>query len=412
MQKLKQTDKEIYDALEAEKKRQEETLNLIPSENYPSRAVMEATGGVFMGKYAEGYPGRRYYGGNTNADVVENLARERAKALFRADHANVQPLSGTHMNMAVYLGLLKPGDGILAMDLSHGGHLSHGSPVSHTGKLFDFQWYKVNKTTGKIDFENLRSLALQYKPKLIVCGYTSYPRDYDYADFKKVADEIGAITMADISHIGGLVAGGVMANPFDVGFDIVTATTHKTLRGPRGGIILCKKEFAEAIDKSVFPGLQGGPHMDNIAGIAVALLEANTTEFKTYAKQVLTNAQALSTTLSTLGAKLVTGSTENHLLVVDTVASFGLDGKETETILESVGIIVNKQIIPDDSRSPMKPSGIRLGTPAITTRGMGEKEMETVAELIFELLLRKNEAITEKTKKEVKNLCSKFPINP
>lgn len=397
--------------IESEKKRQSETISLIPSENYSSQAVIEAAAGVFMGKYAEGYPGRRYYGGNTNADQIENLARERAKKLFRAEHANVQSLSGTNMNMAVYLGLLSPGDTIMAMDLTHGGHLSHGSPVSYSGKLFNFVWYKTDPITGEIREKDLFELAKKTNPKMLVCGYTSYPRDLDYASFKKVANEVGAITAADISHIGGLVAAGAMKNPFDFGFDIVTTTTHKTLRGPRGGIILSKKEFADRIDKSVFPGLQGGPHMDNIAGIAVALGEAEKLEFREYAKQVLLNAKVLAESLALAGASLITGGTENHLMIVDTIKSFGMDGKVAESLLEEVGIVVNKQVIPDDPNPPMRPSGIRLGTPAVTSRGMGEKEMKIIASWIIEILgKRPDEAGLKKTGKEVNNLCKKFPI--
>jgi len=405
-------DKEVKQILDQERERQQKTLSLIPSENHPSQDVVDTVGGVFTGKYAEGYPGKRYYGGNTNADQIENLARERAKKIFRADHANVQPLSGSAMNMAVYLGLLNTGDTILAMDLSHGGHLSHGSPVSHTSKLFNFVWYKTNPETGEIDYEELSRLAQEHKPKLVVCGYTSYPLDYDYEKFKKVADEAGAYTYADVSHIAGFIAGGVMKNPFDFGFDVVGTTTHKSLRGPRAGLILCKSELAEKIDKSVFPGLQGGPHMDNVAALAVALGEAETSEFKDYASQTLKNAKVLAEELKNAGVILITGRTENHMVVIDTVKSFGIDGKEAEERLESLGIIVNKQIIPDDPNPPMKPSGIRLGTPAVTTRGLKEDEIKELAEYIFNVLnYSEGNKSHSLIKEKVSELCDKFVIS-
>ena len=378
---LEQEDPDVNSALLREEARQRLGVELIPSENYVSPAVLEALGSVFTNKYSEGFPGRRYYGGNENTDVIENLAIERAKKLFRCDHANVQPLSGSPMNQAVYLALLKPGDTIMGMDLSHGGHLTHGSPVSHMGRLFNWIRYKTDPANGgKIDFEQLMKLAKEHKPKIILCGYTSYPRDYDYADFKKVADEVGAYTMADIAHIGGLVAGGVMRNPFDYGFDIVTTTTHKTLRGPRGGMILSRgkvgnplkapepgteREYLPTIlDRSVFPGLQGGPHMNQIAAVAVALKEADTPEFKAYAKQVLLNAKALASALMQAGAKLVTDGTDNHMMVIDCVKSWNVPGKEVEKTLDKVGITTNKSLIPDDPNPPFNPSGLRLGTPA------------------------------------------------
>src|SRR3989344_3981662 len=373
---LEQEDPDVNSALLREEARQRLGVELIPSENYVSPAVLEALGSVFTNKYSEGFPGRRYYGGNENTDVIENLAIERAKKLFRCDHANVQPLSGSPMNQAVYLALLKPRHTIMGMDLSHGGHLTHGSPVSHMGKLFNWIRYKTQPDKeGKIDFDKLLNLAKEHKPKIILCGYTSYPRDYDYSDFKKVADEVGAITMADIAHIGGLVAGEVMRNTFVYGFDIVTTTIHKTLRGPRGGIILSRgkvgnplkapepgteREYLPTVlDRSVFPGLQGGPHMNQVAAIAVCLKEADTPEFKMYAKQVLLNAKALATGLMSLGVKLVTDGTDNHMMVIDCVTSWKLVGKDVEKTLDKVGITTNKSLIPDDPQPPFNPSGHR-----------------------------------------------------
>lgn len=412
MTALQQTDPDVYAALIGEKQRESNGIELIPSENYVSEAVLEAIGSVFTNKYAEGYPGKRYYGGQTYTDIVENLARDRAKKLFRAEHANVQPLSGSPMNQAVYFAFLKPGDTVLGMDLSHGGHLTHGHPVSHMGKIFNFVRYKTHpEENGRIDFDELMKVAKEAKPKIVLCGYTSYPRDYDYRDFKKIADEVGAITMADVAHIGGLIAADAMRNPFDFGFDIVTTTTHKTLRGPRGGMVMCKAKFAEIIDKSVFPGLQGGPHMNAIAGIAVALKEADTPEFKEYAQQILKNAKVLAKTLMDAGAKLVTNGTDNHMMVMDTVVSFGIDGKVAEGILDKVSITVNKQVIPDDVNPPLRPSGIRIGAPAATTRGMKEKEMEMLGNWIYEALKnRDNEEKLAAIKKDVETFCKKFPV--
>ena len=409
---LKQNDSEVYNALIGEEEREKKGVELIPSENYTYPEVFAANGSVLTNKYAEGYPGRRYYGGQTYTDAVESLAIERAKKLFRCEHANVQPLSGSPMNQAVYLAFLKPGDTILGMDLSHGGHLTHGAPVSHMGKIFNFVRYKTNPDeNGKIDFEELMRVAKETKPKIILCGYTSYPRDYDYADFKKVADEVGAITMADVAHIGGLIAGGAMRNPFDYGFDIVTTTTHKSLRGPRAGMILCKKEYAEIIDKSVFPGLQGGPHMNTIAGIAVALGKALQPEFKEYASQILKNATALAQTLMKNGANLVTNGTDNHMMVMNTVSSFGIDGKLAEQTLDKISITVNKQIIPDDPNPPLKPSGIRIGTPAATTRGMKEEHMIKLGNWIIEALKNyENEEKLKEIRNEVETMCKTFPV--
>jgi glycine hydroxymethyltransferase len=315
------------------------------------------------------------------------------------------------MNQAAYLGLLEPGDTVLAMDLSHGGHLTHGAPVSHMGRIFRFVRYKTNPADGAIDFDELRRLARETRPRLVLCGYTSYPRDYDYAEFRRVADEVGALAMADVSHVGGLIAGGAMRNPFDSGFDVVTTTTHKTLRGPRAGLVLCRKELADAIDRSVFPGLQGGPHMNTIAAIAVTLRKAAEPEFSAYARQVLANAKALAGRLLSEGARLVTGGTDNHMIVVDTVESFGLDGKKAEETLDAVSITVNKQICPDDPRPPLRPSGIRLGTPAVTTRGMTEAEMERLGGWIATALRRAGEtAPLERLRDEIESFCGRFPV--
>jgi glycine hydroxymethyltransferase len=332
--------------------------------------------------------------------------------LFRAEHANVQPLSGSPMNQAAYFAFLKPGDTVLAMELSHGGHLTHGAPVSHMGKVFNFVRYKtVADGSGAIDFDELLKIAKATRPKILLCGYSSYPRDYDYASFKHIADEVGALTMADIAHIGGLVAANVMRNPFDAGFDIVTTTTHKTLRGPRGGLILCRSALAKAIDAAVFPGLQGGPHMNNIAGAAITFQKAAEPAFRSYAEQVLKNAKAFAAALLDAGVKLVTGGTDNHLLVIDTVQSFGLDGKRAEEILDRIGITTNKQVIPDDTRPPLRPSGIRLGTPACTTRGMDETAMAALADwLVTALRAPDDNSLLERLGAEVKTLCRRYPV--
>ncbi|MFP6807496.1 MAG: serine hydroxymethyltransferase [Pseudomonadales bacterium] len=408
---LEQNDPDVYAALRGEEARQRTGIELIPSENYTFPEVLAALGSVFTNKYSEGYPGRRYYGGQEFTDIIENLARDRAKEVFRCEHANVQPLSGSAMNQAVYLGLLEPGDTIMAMDLSHGGHLTHGSPVSHMGSLFNFVRYITDPSDGSIDYDQVRKDALEHKPKMILCGYTSYPRDIDYEQFKKIADEVGALTMTDASHFGGLVAGGSMANPFDFGFDIVTTTTHKSLRGPRGGMVLCRKEFRAKIDKSVFPGLQGGPHMNAVAAIAITLLKAQSDEFKEYAQQVLVNSKTLAAALMDKQVSLVTGGTDNHMMVLDTVASFGLDGRVAEEILDKVQITTNKQIIPDDPNPPLRPSGIRIGTPAATTRGMKEADMERLATWIVDCLQNpEDEAKIESIRSEVETFCKGFPV--
>lgn len=408
---LQQQDPDVYAALKGEEQRQSAGIELIPSENYTFPEVLATLGSVFTNKYSEGYPGRRYYGGQEYTDRIEDLARERAKAVFNCEHANVQPLSGSAMNQAVYLGLLEPGDTIMAMDLSHGGHLTHGAPVSHMGKLFNFVRYVTNPEDGSVDYDKVREDALKHKPKLVLCGYTSYPRDIDYAKFKAIADEVGAITMTDASHFGGLVAGKAMNNPFDFGFDIVTTTTHKSLRGPRGGMVLCRKPFASKIDKSVFPGLQGGPHMNAIAGIAVTLKRAQTQEFQDYAKQVLVNSKTLAATLMDRQASLVTGGTDNHMMVINTVNSYGLDGRVAEETLYKVNITTNKQIIPDDPNPPLRPSGIRIGTPAATARGMKEGDMQQLGAWIDECLRApEDESSLNRIRDEVITFCEKFPV--
>jgi len=409
---LSQTDPELFEALVGEERRQTQGIELIPSENYTFPEVLCALGSVFTNKYSEGYPGRRYYGGQEFTDVIEELARERAKQLFRCEHANVQPLSGSPMNQAVYLAFMKPGDTILGMDLSHGGHLTHGAPVSHMGKIFNFVRYKTHpEEEGRIDFDELRRVALETRPKIVLCGYTSYPRDYDYGDFKRIADEAGAITMADVAHIGGLIAAGVMRNPFDYDFDIVTTTTHKSLRGPRGGMVLCKKKFARQIDRSVFPGLQGGPHMNTIAGIAITLGKALQPEFREYGAQVLRNAKVLAAALIEGGASLVTGGTDNHMMVLDTVKSHGIDGRVAEETLDRIAITTNKQIIPDDPNPPLRPSGIRIGTPAATSRGMNEEDMVKLGGWITRALAeREDEGAISALRREVEAFCRGFPV--
>jgi glycine hydroxymethyltransferase len=408
---LERNDPAVFKALKGEEERQRSGIELIPSENYTFPEVLATLGSVFTNKYSEGYPGRRYYGGQEFTDEVENLARDRAKQVFRCEHANVQPLSGSAMNQAVYLGLLEPGDTILAMDLSHGGHLTHGAPVSHMGHLFNFVRYVTDPTDGSIDFDKVRADAKKHRPKLLLCGYTSYPRDIDYVKFKEIADEVGAITMTDASHFGGLVAGGAMKNPLDFDFDVMTTTTHKSLRGPRGGMILCKKAFASKIDKSVFPGLQGGPHMNAIAAIAVTLQRAQMDDFKQYAQQVLKNAKTLAGALMERQGSLVTGGTDNHMMVMDTVKSYGIDGRVAEEVLDKAAITTNKQIIPDDPNPPLRPSGIRIGTPAATTRGMMESDMEQLAEwMVICLTHPEDEKLLLQTRQEVQDFCRHFPV--
>ncbi|MBN2127638.1 MAG: serine hydroxymethyltransferase [Candidatus Diapherotrites archaeon] len=407
MTALKEFDSEIYNLIEKEKERQMNGLELIPSENFVSLAVLEANGSILTNKYSEGYSGKRYYGGCQIIDGVEDLAIDRAKKLFGAEHVNVQPLSGAPANIGAYFAILEPGDTVLGMDLSHGGHLTHGHPITYISKIFNFQRYKTDLETGLIDFDNVRKMAKEFKPKLILCGYSAYSRDLDYKQFKEIADEIDAYTMADIAHIAGLIAAGKMNNPVKE-FDIVTTTTHKTLRGPRGGMIMCKEELAKKIDKSIFPGLQGGPHENLIAGKAVAFKEALQPEFKTYAEQIMKNAKTLEKEFIEAGFKLCFNGTENHLILMD-VTSKGLSGKEAEKVLDAANITLNKNMIPDDPRSPMDPSGVRFGTPSLTTRGMKEKEMKKVAQWMIALLENpKDEKLIESTKKEIKELCNDF----
>lgn len=409
--RLAQSDPDIYAAILGEEDRERRGIELIPSENYTYPEVFACNGSVFTNKYAEGYPGRRYYGGQEYTDAIERIAVERAKELFECEHANVQPLSGSPMNQAVYMAFLDPGDTILAMDLSHGGHLTHGAPVSHMGKIFNFVRYRTREEDHRVDADEIMRLAREHKPKLVLCGHSSYPLEYDYEMFQRAADEVGAMTMADVSHIGGLIAGKVSANPFESGFDIVTTTTHKSLRGPRGGMILCRKPFKKAIDKAVFPGLQGGPHMNAVAGIAVTLGKALQEDFRVYARDVVDNASVLARFLSSHGATLIAGGTENHLMVLDTVSSYDLDGRVAEETLDKVSITVNKQIIPDDPRPPLRPSGIRMGTPAATTRGFGAAEMERLAGWIDRALRsHDDEAALATIRDEVESFCLDYPV--
>jgi glycine hydroxymethyltransferase len=411
LDRLQTSDSEIFDALMREETRQSEGIELIPSENYCFPEVYALLGSVFNNKYSEGYPGRRYYGGQENTDAIENLARDRAKAVFRAEHANVQPLSGCAMNEAVSFALLQPGDVILGMELSHGGHLSHGHPVTNMARIFKYARYRTEIPDGVIDLAKVRQVALESKPKLMICGHSSYPREYDYAGFRKIADEVGAALMADVSHLGGLIAGGVLKNPLDFGFDVMTTTTHKSLRGPRGGMILCKRQHAAAIDKAVFPGMQGGPHMHQIAAIATTLKLVATDSYKAYAQQVLANAQALAQALLAGGAHLVTGGTENHLIVINTATGFGITGDIAERALDHAGITLNKNVTPDDPNPPLKPSGIRFGTPAATARGMGEAEMQQLANIMLQVLRAPNdEALHAKLREETRTMCERFPV--
>lgn len=407
---LKNQEPQIQEALKNELERQRKGLELIPSENFVSLAVLEALGSVFTNKYAEGYPGKRYYGGTEFVDIVEQLAIDRAKQLFNAEHANVQPLSGAPANIAIYFGLLEPGNTILGMDLSHGGHLTHGHPVTHMAKVFNFVRYKTD-ADGLIDLDNLREMAKEHQPKLILVGYSAYSREIDFEAVQKIADEVGAMTMADISHIGGLVAAGVMNNPTPY-FDVVMTTTHKTLRGPRGGLILCKEKHAKAIDKAVFPGLQGGPHEHNIAAKAVAFGEALQPEFKDYAGQIKVNAQAMYEGMKEEGFEICFGKTENHLVLAD-VTPLGIAGKEAQALLDTVHITCNKNMIPDDPRSPMDPSGIRVGSPALTTRGFTKEEMRLVGHLLGRAIKeRSNENALNEIRGIVKELTEKHPLYP
>ena len=412
--RIKKQDPQVYKALMGEEKRQAEGLELIPSENYVSYAVREANYSILTNKYSEGYPGKRYYGGQEFTDAVENLARDRAKKLFKAKYVNVQTLGGANANIAMYTALLEPGDTVLGMDLSHGGHLTHGHPVTYLTKIFRFIRYKMKDIeTGEIDYDAMRETALKEKPKIVLAGYSAYPRELDYKKIADIAHEVGAYAVMDAAHIAGLIAGRAVKNPFDYGFDIITSTTHKTLRGPRGGLILVRdsEELAKKIDKAVFPGLQGGPHMNNIAAKAVAFGEALRPSFRIYAKQVLKNAKAMEKVFKASGIRLLTGGTSNHLLLADVYGSLGITGHEAETLLDSVGITLNKNSIADDVRGPMDPSGIRFGTPAITTRGFGEKESTSVAELMIETLKnRTNKKILGTIHAEIQRMCKKHPI--
>lgn len=409
---LKQQDIQVYDALIWEEKRIQEWINLIPSENYTYPEVLDLLWSVFTDKYSEWYPWKRYYWWNQYTDIVESLAIQRAKQLFRCEHVNVQPLSWSPMNVAVYFALLQPWDTVLWMDLSHGWHLTHWHPVTHMWKIFNFVRYKTDPNNEwKIDFEDLMRVAKETKPKIVLCWYTSYPRDYNYADFKKVADEVGAITMADVSHIWWLIAAWAMANPFDFWFDIVTTTTHKSLRWPRWWMIMCKEKYAPMIDKAVFPWLQGWPHMNNIAALASALNRALKPEFKEYWKQILLNAKALAQELMNLWAKLITDWTDNHMMVMNCVESFWIDWTLAENTLEKAWIIVNKQVIPDDPNPPLRPSGIRLWTPALTTRWMKEQDMIKVAGWIIKSLKNySNDNIQNEIKIEIEQYTKPFII--
>ena len=406
---LENTDREIYDLIQKESKRQFEGIELIASENYVSEAVLEAMGSILTNKYSEGYSGKRYYCGNDEIDAIENLAISRAKDIFKADHVNVQPYSGSPANFAVHLAFLNPGDKTMGMSLDAGGHLSHGFKVSVSGKYFDSVSYGVNDK-GYIDYDEVRKLAKNHRPKLLWAGFSAYSRIIDWEEFRKIADEVGAILAIDIAHVAGLVATGEYPNPIPYA-DIVTTTTHKTLRGPRGAMIMCKDQYSEAIDKAVFPGLQGGPHNHTTAGIAVALKEVSQPEFKEYTKQVVTNAKRLSDDLQSKGYKIISGGTDNHLMLVDTVTSVGLSGKEASESLEKANITLNKNTIPNDPRKPWDPSGVRIGTPAITTRGMKEDEMDRIADFI-DIVLRNydNEKILLETKEEIREFTKNFPI--
>ncbi|HET6465192.1 MAG TPA: serine hydroxymethyltransferase [Nitrospiria bacterium] len=406
---LKRTDPEIYDAIEGEKKREREQIILIASENYASKAVLEAQGSLLTNKYAEGLPGKRYYGGCEFVDVAESLAIDRAKALFGVDHVNVQPHSGTQANMAVYFAVLKPGDVILSMSLAHGGHLSHGHPVNFSGSLYRPVFYGVRRETGRIDYDEVARLAEEHRPRIIVTGASAYPRIFDFKRLREIADRSGALLMADIAHIAGLVAAGVHPSPVPYA-EFVTTTTQKTLRGPRGGMVMCKAEYAKAIDKAVFPGLQGGPLMHVIAAKAVAFKEALKPEFKVYQRQIVANAQALADGLLKRGVRLVSGGTDNHLMLVD-LSNRNVTGKEAEAALDRAGITVNKNAIPFDEKPPAVASGIRLGSPCVTTRGMKEREMEIIAEAIDRVTANPNdEAVIRETRKRMKALCKKFPF--
>jgi len=406
---LCQSDPELAEAIQKEALRQVNKIELIASENYVSAAVLEALGSVLTNKYAEGYPGRRYYGGCEYVDIVEQLAIDRAKQLFGAEHANVQPHSGSQANMAVYFAVLEPGDRIMGMSLAHGGHLTHGSPVNFSGKLYEVHPYGVSPETETLDYDAIARQAREVRPRMIVCGASAYPRIIDFARLREIADEVGAYLMADIAHIAGLVAGGLHPSPVPY-CDFVTSTTHKTLRGPRGGLILCKKKYAKVIDKSIFPGMQGGPLMHCIAAKAAAFGEALRPEFRYYLKRIVDNAKTLARKLQDEGLRLVSGGTDNHLMLVD-VGAAGITGKEAEEALDEVGITVNKNAIPFDPRPPRVASGIRIGTPAVTTRGLGKTEMEELGELIAAVIHNLgDEAVYRRVREKVSEICDRFPV--
>lgn len=404
---LKKEDKEIYDLMKKELKRQEKGIELIASENFVSRAVMEAMGSHLTNKYAEGYPGKRYYGGCGIVDKVEEIARQRAKELFGAEHVNVQPHSGSQANMAVYFTILKPGDTVLGMDLSNGGHLTHGSPVNFSGKLFNFVSYGVDENTETIDYNNVRELALKHKPKLIVAGASAYSRIIDFKKFKEICDEVNAYFMVDMAHIAGLIATGAHPSPVPYA-DFVTSTTHKTLRGPRGGLILCKEKYAKDLDKNIFPGMQGGPLMHIIAAKAVCFKEALDSSFKTYIDNVVLNCNVLGEELVKYGFKLVSNGTDNHLILVN-LSNKNITGKETENLLDSIGITVNKNTVPNEKRSPFVTSGIRIGTAAVTTRGFDVEAMKEIANIINEAIENKDKDLSYLNER-VKALCAKYPL--
>ena len=411
---IQKQDPEVYAALEGEEKREAEGIELIPSENYVSKAVREANGSVLTNKYAEGYPSRRYYGGQDFTDAVEVLAIERAKRLFNCAYANVQPHAGAPANIATYFALMERGDTLMGMDLSHGGHLTHGHPVTYITKIFKFIRYKMkNIETGEIDYDEMLAVAKKERPKVILAGFSAYPRELNYQKFVDIGREVGAIVIADVAHIAGLIAGKAAKNPFDYGFDIMLTTTHKTLRGPRGGMILTREsdELAKKIDKMVFPGFQGGPIMSNIAGKAVAFGEALQPSFKTYSAQIIKNAKAMAEVFKKNDIRLITGGTDNHLVLADVYGSLGISGKEAETLLDHVGMTLNKNMIADDPRKPMDPSGIRFGTPAITTRGFKEKECSRVAELMVKAMKHKDDdKKLKEIHEEIHTMCKKFPI--
>lgn len=418
-------DTQVADLIAAEIKRQQLGIEMIPSENYVSPDVLKALGSVFTNKYSEGYPGRRYYGGQENTDQIEQLAIDRAKKLFKADHANVQPHSGAQANEAVYYAWCQPGDTILAMDLAHGGHLTHGAPVTRSAREYNFVRYGIKDVeTGEIDYEEIRRLALEHRPKIILAGFSAYPRELDYAKFSEIGNEVGAMLMADMSHIAGLIVGGVAKNPFDYGFHVITTTTHKTLRGPRGGLILSRgiasnplkrpektlENLPTLIDRAVFPGTQGGPHMHTIAAKAVAFGEALRPEFTEYAQQIVKNAAVLADELKRGGLKLVTGGTSNHLVLADIYGSFGIDGKTAQERLEASGITANANAIPNDTLPPFRPSGLRLGTPALTTRGMMEAEIKQIAKWIIAAINTENTTEYAKIKQQATSLAARFPL--